>query len=103
MTVSIVLKQVPDVPIEADMITPTAFAGKTLEQIGKLEVLQGSNTCELRDFFEIKGNPAETAEETVIALSGDLRKVKQIGKGMNGGIINIDGDVGMHLGAEMIA
>ena len=103
MTVSIVLKQVPDVPIEADMITPTAFAGKTLEQIGKLEVFQGSNSCELKDFFEIKGNPAESAEETVITLSGDLRKVKLIGKGMNGGIINIEGDVGMHLGAEMVA
>lgn len=103
MTVSIVLKQVPDVPIEADMITPTAFAGKTLEQIGKLEVIQGRNTCELKDFFEIKGNPAESAEETIIALNGDLRKVKLIGKGMNGGIINIEGDVGMHLGAEMVA
>ncbi len=103
MTVSIALKQIPDIPIEADMITPTAFAGKTLEQIGKLEVIQGRHTCELKDFFEIKGNPAESAEETVIALNGDLRKVKLIGKGMNGGIINIEGDVGMHLGAEMIA
>ncbi|TFG96774.1 formylmethanofuran dehydrogenase subunit C [Candidatus Thorarchaeota archaeon] len=103
MTVSIVLKQVPDVPIEAEMITPNAFAGKTLEQIGKLEVMQGRNSCDLKDFFEIKGNPAQSAEETVIALSGDLRKVKQIGKGMNGGIINIQGDAGMHLGAEMVA
>ncbi|MGY5859455.1 MAG: formylmethanofuran dehydrogenase subunit C [Candidatus Thorarchaeota archaeon] len=103
MTVSIVLKQVPDIPIEADMITPTAFAGKTLEQIGKLEVIQGRNLCELKDFFEIKGSPAESADETVIALSGDLRKVKLIGKGMNGGIIDIDGDVGMHLGAGMVA
>ncbi len=103
MTVSIVLKQLPDIPIEADMITPSAFAGKTLEQIGKLKVIQGRNSCELKDFFEIKGNPADSAEETVISLSGDLRKVKFIGKGMNGGIINIEGDTGMHLGAEMVA
>ena len=97
------LKQVPDIPIEADTITPSAFAGKTIEQIGKLEVIQGSGSRELREFFEIKGNPAESAEETEIVLTGDLRKVKMIGKGMNGGIIKIEGDVGMHLGAEMIA
>ena len=103
MTVLLTLKQVPDIPIEADMITPTAFAGKTLEQIGKLEVMQGRDTCNLQDFFDIKGEPADSAEETVISLSGDLRKVKFIGKGMNGGIINIEGDAGMHLGAEMIA
>lgn len=103
MTVYVALKKVPDVPIEADLITPTAFAGKTLGQIGKLEVIQGRDTCKLGDFFEIKGNSAKSAEETEIALSGDLCKVKMIGKGMNGGIIKIDGDVGMHLGAEMIA
>ncbi len=103
MTVYMALKQVPDIPIEADTITPNAFSGKTIEQIGKLKVIQGNASRELRDFFEIKGNPAESAEETEIVLSGDLRKVKMIGKGMNGGIIKIDGDVGMHLGAEMIA
>jgi len=103
MTVYVTLKQVPDIPIEADVITPTAFTGKTLEQIGKLEVIQGSDSLELRDFFKIKGVPGKSEEETDIALSGDLRKVKLIGKGMNGGIINIEGDVGMHLGAEMVA
>jgi formylmethanofuran dehydrogenase subunit C len=103
MTVHMTLKQVPDVPIEADTITPNAFAGKTIEQIGKLEVIQGNVTHELREFFEIKGDSAKSAEETEIILTGDLRKVKMIGKGMNGGIIKIEGDVGMHLGAEMIA
>ena len=103
MTVLLSLKQVPDIPIEADIITPTAFAGKTLEQIGKLEVMQGRNVCELQEFFDIKGEPADRVEETEIVLNGDLRKVKLIGKGMNGGIIRIEGDAGMHLGAEMVA
>jgi formylmethanofuran dehydrogenase subunit C len=103
MTVLLSLKQVPDIPIEADTITPTAFAGKTLAQIGQLKVMQGRESRELRDFFEITGEPAGSAEETEITVRGDLRKVKQIGKGMNGGRINIEGDVGMHLGAEMIA
>ncbi|MDH4214650.1 MAG: formylmethanofuran dehydrogenase subunit C [Candidatus Thorarchaeota archaeon] len=103
MTVLLSLKQVPNIPIEADSITPTAFAGKTLAQIGKLVVMQGRNSCELREFFEITGESADSVEETEIVIRGDLRKVKQIGKGMNGGRIRIEGDVGMHLGAEMIA
>jgi len=103
MTVHMALKQVPDIPIEADTITPSGFAAKTLEQIGKLEVIQGNGSYELRDFFEIKGNPSGSAEETEIVLSGDLRRVKMIGKGMNGGIIKIEGDAGMHLGAEMVS
>lgn len=103
MTVLISLKQVLDIPIEADTITPTAFAGKTLAQIGQLKVMQGRDSRELRDFFEITGEPADSTEETEIIVRGNLRKVKQIGKGMNGGRINIEGDVGMHLGAEMVA
>jgi formylmethanofuran dehydrogenase subunit C len=103
MTVYMTLKHVPDIPIEADVITPSSFAGKTVEQIEQLEVIQGSVTRELRDFFDIKGSSAESAEETEVVLSGDLRRVKMIGKSMNGGIIKIEGDVGMHLGAEMVA
>jgi formylmethanofuran dehydrogenase subunit C len=103
MTVYMILKQAPEIPLEADVITPSAFAGKTIDQIGKLEVIQGNTKRELQDFFAIKGNSAASAEETDIVLTGDLRKVKMIGKGMNGGVIKIEGDVGMHLGAEMIA
>lgn len=103
MTVLLSLKKIPDIPIEADLITPSAFAGKTLEQIGKLKVMQGRDSCELREFFKITGESADSAEETEIVIRGDLRKVKQIGKGMNGGKIRVEGDAGMHLGAEMIA
>ncbi|MHA1769415.1 MAG: formylmethanofuran dehydrogenase subunit C [Candidatus Thorarchaeota archaeon] len=103
MTVYVTLKQVPDIPIEADTITPSAFAGKTPAQIGEMELLQGREFCKLGDFFEVEGVPGGTPEETEIVLRGDLRRVKYIGKGMNGGIIRIEGDVGMHLGAEIIA
>ncbi|MHA1577023.1 MAG: formylmethanofuran dehydrogenase subunit C [Candidatus Thorarchaeota archaeon] len=103
MTVILTLKQVPDIPIEADVITPNEFAGKTIGQIGSLKVIQGNTSPGLDEFFEIKGESGQTADETEIVLSGDLRKVKMIGKGMNGGRIKVEGDAGMYLGAEMIA
>jgi formylmethanofuran dehydrogenase subunit C len=103
MTVNLSLKTEPDLPIEADMIVPHHFMGKTVEEIGKLPVLQGNQTLQLKDFFDIQGQAGETAEDTEIHIVGDLRKVKMIGKGMNGGRITVEGDVGMYLGAEMIA
>jgi formylmethanofuran dehydrogenase subunit C len=103
MPVNLKLTKAPDIPIEADTITPTHFAGKSSAEIGELPVLQGNQTLKLADFFAISGNAGETADETEIIITGDLKKVKMIGNGMNGGKITIDGDVGMHLGAEMIA
>jgi len=103
MTVYLTMKQVPDIPIEADVITPTEFAGKSADEIGKLQVIQGNTSPELKEFFEIKGDSGETPDETEIVISGDLSKVKMIGKGMNGGKIKVEGDAGMYLGAEMIA
>lgn len=103
MTIQLTLKQEPDIPIEADCITPTNLAGKTAAQIGKLEVVQGNRSLPLDDFFKIEGSASENVDEVEIVVEGDLRKVKMIGKGMNGGRIDVKGDVGMYLGAEMIA
>lgn len=101
MTVVLTLNVTPDIPIEAETITPNEFAGKTISRIGGLSVHQGNQTLSLKDFFNINGTSGKTAENTEIVVAGDLRKVKMIGKKMNGGKITVDGDVGMYLGAEM--
>jgi len=103
MTVSLILTKEPDLPIEADMITPGHFAGKSISEIEKLPVLQGNQFLDLGEFFKISGESADTPDDTEIVVSGDLRKVKMIGKGMNGGRITVEGDTGMYLGAEMVA
>ncbi len=103
MTVRLNLTQELDLPIEADTITPSHFAGKSLADIKKLPVIQGNQTLQISDFFEVSGETGDSPDATEIHVSGDLRKVKMIGKGMNGGRITVEGDVGMYLGAEMIA
>lgn len=103
MPVTISLKETLDLPIEAEVITPENIAGKKLAEIRKLEVYQGNQTYLLKEFFRIKGRSGRTADTTEIVLEGDLRKVKRIGQAMNGGIINVEGSVGMYLGAEMVA
>ncbi len=103
MTVNLTLTTEPELPIEADTVTPSRFAGKSLAEIGALPVQHGNEIRELKDYFSIKGEAGETADDTEIVIDGDLKKVKMIGKGMNGGKITVNGDVGMYLGAEMIA
>ncbi|MHA1907268.1 MAG: formylmethanofuran dehydrogenase subunit C [Candidatus Thorarchaeota archaeon] len=103
MTVNLTLTVELDLPIEADTVTPSHFAGKSLAEIGALPVQHGNQSLELKEFFDIKGEAGETADDTEIIVEGDLKKVKMIGKGMNGGKITVNGDVGMYLGAEMIA
>jgi formylmethanofuran dehydrogenase subunit C len=103
MTVILSLRKAPDVPLEAETMTPTHFAGKTVKEIGEITLHQGNMVVSLKDFFDISGESGPTPDETEILIKGDLRKVKMIGKGMNGGRIIVEGDAGMYLGAEMIA
>jgi len=103
MTVILSLREVPDLPLEADTITPTHFAAKSVKDIGEIPVQQGNEVLTLKDFFDISGESGPTPDETEILVKGDLRNVKMIGKGMNGGRITVEGDTGMYLGAEMIA
>ncbi len=103
MTVILSLKEAPEIPLEADTITPTHFAGKGVKDIGEIPIQRGNEVLKLKDFFDISGESGSTPDETEILIKGDLRKVKMIGKGMNGGQIIVEGDVGMYLGAEMVA
>ena len=103
MTVTVSLRETPELPLEADSITPTHFAGKTVKEIGELPIQQGNQILQLKDFFDISGESGPTPDETEILVKGDLKKVKMIGKGMNGGRMTVEGDTGLYLGAEMVA
>ncbi|TFG14327.1 formylmethanofuran dehydrogenase subunit C [Candidatus Thorarchaeota archaeon] len=103
MTILLTLKEKPDIPLEADNITPSQFAGKSLMEIGEIEIHQGNRSLPLEEFFEIEGDGTKEIDETEIILKGNLKQVKMIGRGMNGGRLSVEGDTGMYLGAEMIA
>ncbi len=103
MTVLLKLVNEPDIPVEADVITPNQFAGKSVREIRKMPVYQGNKTLMLDEFFEVSGKTASTPDETKIEIEGNLRRVKYIGHKMNGGKIEIRGDVGMYLGSQMQA
>jgi formylmethanofuran dehydrogenase subunit C len=90
-----------DIKLEADVITPDFFAGKTAEEIGNLSIWQGPKTYPLSEFFEVIGNGGSSAAQTLIRIKGDAMRIKRIGEGMSAGKIEIEGSAGMHVGTGM--
>ncbi|TFF63560.1 MAG: formylmethanofuran dehydrogenase subunit C [Promethearchaeota archaeon] len=94
------LKKQSRFPLEAEVITPDNFAGKTLKDIKNMELFIGSEKVKLGEFFDVSGKTGKL-EETKIILDGDLSNVKRIGEKMTGGEIIVKGNVGMHVGNQM--
>ncbi|MFZ3384255.1 MAG: formylmethanofuran dehydrogenase subunit C [Candidatus Methanoperedens sp.] len=90
-----------DIMVEAEIINPDIFAGKTPGEIEQLIVWQGAKQLPLSDFFDVEGSTGSTAADTKIIVSGNVPRVKHIGHGMNAGEIVIEGSSGMHVGSEM--
>ena len=93
---TLTIKFQPRVPVEADVITPDNFRGKSEAAIAALPIMHGNERVPLGDFFQVNGDGS--AE---IILNGDLSRVKNIGAGMGLGSITVNGDAGMHLGSGM--
>ena len=96
MSLRLTLRSAPDVPMEADCLSPHRLVGMSLETIERLPVFYGNRQTALADFFTVTGRPGD-----VLQLEGDLSRIKHIGAGMTGGEIHIEGNAGAHLGAEM--
>ncbi|MSR30154.1 MAG: formylmethanofuran dehydrogenase subunit C [Gemmataceae bacterium] len=91
------LKNHSGIPLEADCVTPDLFQGKSLSEVGALEVLDGNRKAPLGEFFEISGE----ASDGRIQIQGDCSRVKWIGSGMTFGEVHVDGNAGMHSGSAM--
>ena len=100
-TVIITMKNLPTLYLEADTISPDAFAGKSAAEIAKLPVFEGNQQFTLGKYFEIAGDSGKTAADTHIVVKGDLLKVKYIGMKMTAGEITIEGNTDMYVGAWM--
>jgi len=91
----------PNLPIEAEAISPDSVVWKTQKEVSALPVHFGNMKSSLGDFFKISGKTAENPSDQLIVISGEVPKVKYIGAGMSTGQILVEGCVGMHVGAQM--
>ncbi len=94
-------KKLPDLPLEVEVITPDSVSGKTLKEVKSLPVYVGNTVQKLGDYFDVKGETAETSSDQLVAIQGECENVKYIGAGMTAGRLIVEGCVGMHAGAEM--
>lgn len=96
MSLKLSLHTVPEVPLEAESVTPDRLAGLSEADIAALPVHHGNQQSTIGDFFSVSGNG-----NSEIQIEGDLTRVKLIGSGMTYGRIIIEGNVGLHVGAAM--
>ncbi len=94
--ITLILKEPPSVPLEADTLTPDATAQLTNDEIRALPVNLGKRQRRLEDFFTVEGEKSDD-----IHIEGDGRRIKWIGHGMTRGRVTIRGNAGMHLGSQM--
>jgi len=98
-TVTITMKNLPALYLEADNVSPDAFAGKTAEQIAGLDVFEGNTTQTLGKYFEVSGTAGSTAADTKIVVRGDVKKVKYLGFKMTAGELVIEESADLYVGA----
>jgi formylmethanofuran dehydrogenase subunit C len=87
----------PEVPLEAEVISPDQLAGKSEAEVTALPVYHGKEQVALGDFFTVTGQ----VQNGTVEVEGDLSRVKLLGSAMTGGRLAIHGSVGAHLGAGM--
>ncbi len=100
-TVTVTLIKQPELYLEANLITPDQFAGKSVAEIGAVEVSEGKIKYPLSVFATIDGTSGATAAETKIVLNGDWTRVKRIGQQMTAGEIVINSTTDMYTGGWM--
>ncbi|MEM2137040.1 MAG: formylmethanofuran dehydrogenase subunit C [Candidatus Methanomethylicia archaeon] len=98
------LKNPSIVPIDSRNISPDKFAGKSLEEIEKLKVLEGGRETVIGDLFELEGPdvaPKESGNIEIIVEGSSTGKLRYLGYKMGGGKIIVKGDAGHFTGYKM--
>jgi formylmethanofuran dehydrogenase subunit C len=91
VTLTLTLREQPDVPLEAEVLTPDRLVG----DIAALPLWHGKERTRVGEFFEVSGGGDD------VRLEGDLSRVRFVGAGMTAGRLTVAGDVGMSAGAGM--
>jgi formylmethanofuran dehydrogenase subunit C len=95
------MKNPPALYLEADTVSPDAFAGKAASKIAELPVYEGNVLSTLGKYFEVSGSAGATAADTKIVVKGNVSKVKYLGMKMSAGELVIEGNADLYVGAWM--
>lgn len=82
--------------LEAESITPDAFANLDEGAIARLPLWDGPQVVPLGDVFQVRGGASRC-----VRVAGDLALVDAVGAGMTAGELQVDGSVGRYVGTRM--
>lgn len=97
MPLVIRLKNSTSIPLEVDTVQLETVRGQSLDDVRRTLIQYGNTQVPLDEFFDVSGSAADNE----IVWEGDCSKVKLIGTHCREGRIRVEGNAGMHLGAEM--
>jgi formylmethanofuran dehydrogenase subunit C len=86
------------IPLEVDTVRMESVRVQSADQVASTLIQRGNKQVHLGEFFKLSGSAA--GDETIV-WQGDCSKVKLIGTHLASGTIRVEGNAGMHTGAEM--
>lgn len=98
MPLVIRIKSETSIPIEVDSIRLETVRAQSADDVARTLVQHGNRQEPLGEFFSVTGSAADDNE---LVWEGDCSRVKLIGDHLSDGRIRVEGNAGMHLGAEM--
>ena len=91
------LKQPTSIPLEVDSVQLEIVRGQSLDEVRRTPIQYGNAQVPLAEFFDASGSAADHS----LVWEGDCSQVRLIGTHLEEGQIRVEGNAGMHLGAEM--
>ncbi|MGH7646803.1 MAG: formylmethanofuran dehydrogenase subunit C [Gemmatimonadaceae bacterium] len=82
--------------LEAECVTPDAFASLDESAIARLPVWDGPQVVPLGDVFHVRGGHSDR-----VRVTGDLGMIDALGAGMKAGELQCEGSVGRYVGTRM--
>lgn len=94
------LRAHPALRLELAGLAPLALTGETPSSLARRPVWHGNEQVPLGEFFDVESLAADGPE---LVFDGDLSRCDGVGRGLDGGRIRVEGDVGDYVGAGMNA
>lgn len=98
MPLELELHTATSIPLEVDSVRLENVVHQSADDVARTLIYRGNRQVPLGEFFSVTGSAAD--DETVV-WRGDCSKVKLIGSTWERGTIRVEGNAGMHLGAEL--
>jgi formylmethanofuran dehydrogenase subunit C len=98
MPLTLTLQAPSSLAIEVEGLSPLSLQGLSHEEIARLLLTVGNQQVACGDLFRIDGS---AADDNLLIFAGECQSLHGIGVQLSGGIIQVEGCAGRHLGAGM--